>query len=74
MADSPNTAASDQSVAGGAFYVLLSALSFSGLEAGAAAVLATFVLRGLAITFNWSLPAYRRKPGRSIEEIEASGK
>jgi len=31
-------------------------------------------VRGLALHFNWSMPAYRRRPGRSIEEIEAARK
>jgi uncharacterized membrane protein YeiH len=62
------------SVAGGGTYVILAALGVSELESGAAAVLVTFALRGLAITFNWSLPPYRRRPGRSIEEIERIGK
>ncbi len=28
-----------------------------------------FILRGLAIRFRWRLPVYRRRPGRSPEEI-----
>ena len=56
---------------GACSYVLLAELTQSELAAGAAAVLVTFTVRGLAITFNWSLPAYRPRPGRSLEEIAA---
>ncbi|MEQ8354022.1 MAG: trimeric intracellular cation channel family protein [Kiloniellaceae bacterium] len=59
---------------GACTYVVLSALALSPVEAGAAGVLATFTLRGLAISCNWSLPAYRHRPGRTIEEIENSRK
>ena len=31
--------------------------------------LAAFTMRGLAIAFGWSLPTYRTRPGRSVEEV-----
>ena len=59
------------SVLGACTYVVLAAFALPGLAAGTAAVLVTFTVRGLAIAYNWSMPAYRRKPGRTVEEIEA---
>lgn len=62
------------SALGAAVYVLLASLAVSGLTAGVAAILTTFAVRCLAITFNWSFPAYRPRPGRSIAEIEKTGR
>jgi uncharacterized membrane protein YeiH len=62
------------SVIGACTYVVLFALSVPEIAAGAASVAMTFGVRGLALHFNWSMPAYRRRPGRSIEEIEAARK
>ena len=55
------------SVLGACAYVVLVALELPRLECAAAGVLVTFAVRGLAITFNWSLPAYRHRPGRDID-------
>jgi uncharacterized membrane protein YeiH len=54
------------SVLGASVYVALALLEVPRLEASVAAILATFVVRGLAIAFNWSLPAYRHRPGRPV--------
>jgi uncharacterized membrane protein YeiH len=62
------------SVLGACAYVLLILLEVPRLEAAAAGALITFAVRGLAITFNWSLPAYRHRPGRSVGEIDAGRK
>ena len=62
------------SVLGACAYVLLILLALPRLEAAAAGVLFTFIVRGLAITFNWSLPAYRHRPGRPVGEIDAGRK
>ena len=62
------------SVLGACAYVLLILLALPRLEAAVAGVLITFIVRGLAITFNWSLPAYRHRPGRSVGEIDAGRK
>lgn len=59
---------------GACSYVLLASLALPEVVAGTAGVLVTFAVRGLAITCNWSMPAYRRRPGRSVEEIEATRK
>jgi len=62
------------SVLGACAYVLLILLALPALEAAVAGVLITFIVRGLAITFNWSLPAYRHRPGRPVGEIDAGRK
>jgi uncharacterized membrane protein YeiH len=62
------------SVLGACAYVLLILLALPRLEAAVAGVLITFIVRGLAITFNWSLPAYRHRPGRPVGEIDAGRK
>ncbi len=59
---------------GACSYVILAALALPEVVAGSAGVAVTFAVRGLAISFNWSMPAYRRRPGRSVEEIEAARK
>ncbi|NIA70654.1 trimeric intracellular cation channel family protein [Pelagibius litoralis] len=55
---------------GACTYVILAELALPALLAGAAGVLVTFTVRGLAITYNWSMPAYRHRPGRTLKEIE----
>lgn len=49
-------------LAGGTAYVALSALAVGRVEAAVFAFLITFVVRGLAIVFGWSLPSYYREP------------
>lgn len=49
-------------VLGSATYVGLSALAFGRTEAAIAAFIVTFAMRGLAMTFNWTLPSYYREP------------
>jgi uncharacterized membrane protein YeiH len=58
------------SVIGAVVFVALSGLGAGRPGAAAAGVLVTFAVRGLAITHGWSLPTYRGRPGRTIEEIE----
>jgi uncharacterized membrane protein YeiH len=48
------------SVLGACAYVLLVRLSLGRFEASGIGILVTFVVRALAITYKWSLPAYRR--------------
>lgn len=62
------------SVLGACVYVALALLEAGRLEAAAAGILVTFTVRGLAIAFNWSLPAYRHRPGRPVGEIDAGRK
>lgn len=59
-------------LAGGTAYVALSALSVGRVEAAVFAFLITFVVRGLAIIFGWSLPSYYREP-RPIDPPASKG-
>ena len=56
------------SVLGACVYVGLDAGGASRLAAMIAALLATFVLRGLAIAFGWSLPVFRTRSGRAEDD------
>ncbi len=47
------------SVMGGCAYVILDAAGLGRLPAMVVAFLATFVMRGLAIAYDWSLPVFR---------------
>src|ERR1043165_7066230 len=38
--------------------------------AAAAGFAACFVIRALALTYGWSLPVYRAREGRTVEEVE----
>lgn len=49
-------------VLGGSTYVGLSTLELGLTEAAIAAFLVTFIVRGLAMTYNWSLPSFYREP------------
>jgi hypothetical protein len=42
--------------------------------AAAAGFAACFVIRALALTCGWSLPVYRAKEGRTMEEVERLGR
>jgi uncharacterized membrane protein YeiH len=53
---------------GAAAFVLLSTHLPADMAA-AAGIVAAFALRAAALSFGWRLPVYRRKPGRSREEI-----
>lgn len=59
------------SVLGGCAYVGLIALGVGRLPAGIAAFLLTFVIRGLAIKFGWSLPVFR-KPAKPTATASSS--
>lgn len=52
---------------GGSTYVILSYLALERFEAAICAFVVTFVVRGLAIVFGWSLPSYYREP-RPIDD------
>lgn len=53
-----------------AVFVGMSGLGIGRPVALMSAVLTGFVLRVLAIQYGWSMPAYRARPGRSIDEIK----
>ena len=59
---------------------LAGASAFVGLAAlgrrtarGAAGFAACFVIRALALHYGWSLPVYRAREGRSVDEVERLG-
>ena len=60
------------SVVGGCTYVALHELGIDRAAAMAIGFVVTFTLRGLAITYGWSLPAFRestkREPWKRISE------
>lgn len=57
-------------LAGAAVYVGLVVLPLSRDIAAVAGFAACFVIRGLALTYGWSLPVYKARAGRSAEEVE----
>jgi uncharacterized membrane protein YeiH len=52
------------SVLGACTYVLLAGYGAAGLVAMIAGFLMTFVVRGLAVRFGWSLPTFRESTER----------
>jgi uncharacterized membrane protein YeiH len=56
------------SVLGACTYVGLNGLGFERLPAMIAAFLVTFVVRGLAIKFGWSLPVFRGSAASALDE------
>ena len=61
-------------LAGAVVFVELLALGVPGAIAAAAGFAACFVIRALALRYGWSLPAYRAREGRTMEEVERLGK
>ena len=59
------------SLAGAILYVGLIALDAATAPAALAGGVATFLIRGLALSFAWSLPNYRPRPGRLPESAGA---
>ncbi len=58
------------SVMGACTYVLLFNLGADRITATLVALTVAFVARVMAITLGWSMPVFRSRPGRSLEEIE----
>ncbi len=58
------------SVAGALLFVTAAGIGVSRAPAMALGFVATFGVRGIAISTGWSLPTYRPRAGRTIEEIE----
>jgi uncharacterized membrane protein YeiH len=54
---------------GASVYVLATLAGFPLLAAALVAFAAAFVVRGGALKFGWTFPAYRSKPGRRPEDI-----
>ena len=60
-------------LAGAGAFVGLAALGFAAPISAAAGFAACFVIRALALHYGWSLPVYRAREGRMIEEVERLG-
>lgn len=56
-------------LAGAAVYVMTDAAGGSDLAATTVGFAAAFVIRALAIRYEWSLPAYKPRPGRDPETV-----
>ena len=61
-------------LAGAAAFVGLLALGVPGAIAAVAGFAACFVIRALALHYGWSLPVYRAREGRTMEEVERLGR
>jgi uncharacterized membrane protein YeiH len=61
-------------LAGAVAFVGLWALGAGGAIPAAAGFAACFVIRALALTYGWSLPVYRARAGRTMEEVERLGR
>ena len=61
-------------LAGAATFVGLLALGVGGAIAAALGFAACFVIRALALHYGWSLPVYRAREGRTMEEVERLGR
>src|SRR3954447_19834976 len=60
-------------LAGAVVFVGLKALAAPDAIAAAAGFAACFVIRALALSCGWSLPVYRARAGRTVEEVERMG-
>lgn len=61
-------------IAGAAAFVGLLALGGPGAIAACCGFAACFIIRALALSCGWSLPVYRAREGRTIEEVERLGR
>ena len=61
-------------LAGTTAFVVLLALRVGGAIAVCGGFAACFVIRALALHYGWSLPVYRAREGRTMEEVERLGK
>jgi uncharacterized membrane protein YeiH len=61
-------------LAGAVVFVGLLALRAGRAIAAALGFAAGFVIRALALSYGWSLPVYRAREGRTMEEVERSGR
>ncbi|HVL21696.1 MAG TPA: trimeric intracellular cation channel family protein [Amaricoccus sp.] len=60
-------------LAGAALFVTLSTLDVPREIALTSGALVAAAIRFAALRWNWSLPRYRQRPGRSVEDIERRG-
>ncbi|MGQ0671608.1 MAG: trimeric intracellular cation channel family protein [Hyphomicrobium sp.] len=61
-------------IAGASLFVGLTGAGVDRWVAVAGGFLACFVVRGLALYYAWSLPAYRSRPGRDYPDIRSRGR
>jgi len=61
-------------LAGAAAFVGLLALGLAAPLAAAGGFAACFLIRALALHYGWSLPVYRAREGRTVEEVERLGR
>ena len=61
-------------LAGAVVFVGGKALAAPDAMSAAAGFAACFVIRALALTYGWSLPVYRAREGRTMEEVERLGR
>lgn len=61
------------SLAGAIAYVAAVGMGMDRVLAAVMGGLIAFAIRGLAIAYGWSMPTYRSRPGRSMEQIEQMG-
>lgn len=54
------------SLAGAIVFIALASAGFDRLAAGAVGGSTVFLVRGFALTFGWSMPTYRARPGREV--------
>ena len=57
-------------LAGAGVYVALAAVGVSKAAATGAGFALCFTIRALALHYGWSLPVYRARKGRTVEEVE----
>ena len=55
-------------------FVGLKAMAAPDAVAAAAGFAACFVIRAPALSYGWSLPVYRAREGRTVEEVERLGR
>jgi uncharacterized membrane protein YeiH len=61
-------------LAGAVVFVGLKAMAVPDAVAATAGFAAYFVIRALALSYGWSLPVYRAREGRTMEEVERLGR
>ncbi len=61
-------------LAGAVAYVGLTSLGVPEAAATVCGFAACFTIRALALHYRWSLPVYRARAGRTVEEVEKLGK
>jgi uncharacterized membrane protein YeiH len=57
---------------GASMFIVLSGFGLARESALGAGILAGLIVRGMALRRGWSLPRYRERPGRTLDEIRRS--